>query len=223
MTTSSASITFTTRSTLTGPESPNETSRNDLSAAARASVSNRTVGPWTPTIAASSLRAAEDGRGDRGEILLALAYGLSPPLLSHLLDLSREDTRVGDRPRGEPMKWPGSKRCPAEGEHHLAGRRCMRNARPADLRDALHRRRAPREVNRDRLMLAREPKGSRSRPLPRPACEAPVAPAHGDRDDRRPCSRAARASPRGDSAHSAPARRSDRSRASRAGATRCWH
>ncbi len=43
----------------------------------------------------------------------------------------------------------------AEREHHLARRRRVADARPAELRDALHDGRAVREVDRDRVVLAR--------------------------------------------------------------------
>src|SRR5581483_6170503 len=71
-------------------------------------------------------------------------------------ELARELERIHDRPRREPPQRSVRKRRIAEREEHLAGRRRMPDARPPDAGDALHRRRAQDEVDRERVVLSRE-------------------------------------------------------------------
>ena len=114
--------------------------------------------------------------GDRVQVHLALLHGLRPSLASHLLDLTPHLLRVGQRPVGEPLERPVGHRRARECEHHLAGRRGVGDARPADLGNARHRPAAGDEVDRDRCALARD--GERRRLASRLLERRQVGPRH---------------------------------------------
>ena len=113
------------------------------------------------------MTATDGGRHGR-KALFTLLAGLGEPAPPNLRELFDETLERRDRARRER----GERRCRqldlTEREHDLADGRCMTDTRPAELRNALHDRGAVREVDGDRVVLAR---GGERRRLPRLAHE----------------------------------------------------
>ena len=116
------------------------------STARRRSALNR-AGPWRARIATSAPSRPRDRRGERAEVRLALALGLRPALLAHGRDLARQPRGVGDRPLRVGLER--RRRLARVGEQHLAGRRGVGDARPAEPGHAHDAARAGDEVDGD--------------------------------------------------------------------------
>ena len=107
-------------------------------------------------IAASSPRLPRTGAAIPGEVVLALTHGIRPSPCADALDLARERARIGDGPRRVAAQGAGRQPHARVREQHLPRRGRVRDARPAELRDALHRGRAPDEVDGDGLVATRD-------------------------------------------------------------------
>src|SRR5918999_2694624 len=99
---------------------------------------------------------AEDGSGDRVEVALALARRLRPAVRADALDCGSELGWIRHGSSREAFEAAGRKSGFAKCERHLSGRGGVGNARAAEPRDALDRRGALREVDGDRVALARD-------------------------------------------------------------------
>src|SRR5207244_3425769 len=95
-----------------------------------------------------------DGRRDRVQVELAFAGCLGVSLARHTGEVRLQTAAVGDRPARVLLQCAGGKLRVYEGEEHLPRRRRVADARPADTRDALYRRIALHEVDRNGVVLA---------------------------------------------------------------------
>ena len=164
--------------------------------------------------------AADDRRGDRVEVGLALPLRLGPALRAHGGQLLAQAREIGDRAaRCRRAARPAPAR---EGQQHLPGRGRVGDARATEPGHAHHARPARDEVDRDRLLAAghRQRRGLAG---PRRRARA-AAPGRGSRTSSRAStrSRAPRGAAPACTGRPARARPAPPLRASRAAARRCW-
>ncbi len=110
-------------------------------------------------IPARSPRLSRHGGRDGGQAFLALLSRLGIAASADLSELLVEARLRRDRSRRERGEAARGKRHIAEREHHLADCGRMADARPAELGDALDDGGAVREVDGDRVVLARGREG----------------------------------------------------------------